>query len=155
MKRSGNRCLIGWGNELRGDDAAGRLVARRVTETDGVAVFDVHQLTPELAVHLADADDVLFVDAFPATESDTIQITRIHSETDSSTAHSPHHLTPGRLLHLAASLYGRAPRAQLLAIPALTFEIGAPPTAHTQAGMHAALQAIDHWLHNSQERDML
>ena len=57
--------VIGYGNELRGDDAAGPCVARGVAdwgrpEVDGLAV---HQLTPELAPALAGAEVVVFVDA--------------------------------------------------------------------------------------------
>jgi Ni,Fe-hydrogenase maturation factor len=49
--------VIGYGNELRGDDAIGQWVARAVA---------AHQLTPELAEDLAHTDYAVFVDAYRA-----------------------------------------------------------------------------------------
>ena len=42
--------VIGYGNDLRSDDGAGRAVADRISEMElpGVAVRSVMQLTPEL-----------------------------------------------------------------------------------------------------------
>src|SRR5579872_2398967 len=54
--------IIGYGSWLRGDDAAGRLAARRLAER-GFDAVDVHQLTPELADRVASAGTVVFLDA--------------------------------------------------------------------------------------------
>ena len=47
--------VIGYGNELRGDDGAGIMVARRIAENPppGVRSIVARQLTPELADELA------------------------------------------------------------------------------------------------------
>ena len=57
--------VIGYGNELRGDDAVGPEVARCVAEwrRPEVVGIAVHQLTPELAVALSEVAVVIFVDA--------------------------------------------------------------------------------------------
>jgi Ni,Fe-hydrogenase maturation factor len=57
--------VIGCGNDLRGDDALGPLAATAVAAWDmpGVQALAVHQLMPELAEALAEADLAIFVDA--------------------------------------------------------------------------------------------
>src|ERR1043165_3956952 len=57
--------VIGYGNELRGDDAAGPEVARSIAELQlpGVEVLVRPILTPELADNVAQAATVIFVDA--------------------------------------------------------------------------------------------
>ena len=57
--------VIGYGNELRGDDAAGPRVAAAVEQWQipDVRVLIRHQLTPELADPIASSGLVIFVDA--------------------------------------------------------------------------------------------
>ena len=57
--------IIGYGNELCGDDAVGPWVARAVAEWQLPAVksLAVPQLTPELTTELAKTNYVMFVDA--------------------------------------------------------------------------------------------
>src|SRR5262245_1795360 len=57
--------VIGYGNDLRGDDAVGLRAAQAVAAWDmpGVCGLAVHQLTPELAEILAGAALAIFVDA--------------------------------------------------------------------------------------------
>src|SRR5690242_2835552 len=57
--------VIGYGNDIRGDDAAGPLAARAVAAwgAPGVRALAAHQLTPELAEALAAAELAIFVDA--------------------------------------------------------------------------------------------
>src|SRR5262245_30725916 len=55
--------VVGYGNELRGDDAVGPRVAQAVAAWDlpGVCGLAIHQLTPELAEILAAAARAIFV----------------------------------------------------------------------------------------------
>ena len=50
--------IVGYGNDLRSDDGAGRVVASRVEAMDlpGVVVRSQSQLTPELALLVTRAD---------------------------------------------------------------------------------------------------
>jgi Ni,Fe-hydrogenase maturation factor len=63
--------VIGYGNDLRGDDAAGPRVAELIgaRELPGVRAIASRQLTPDLAEQLARADLAVFVDAYPAAEA--------------------------------------------------------------------------------------
>src|SRR4029079_16715395 len=58
--------IIGYGNRLRGDDAAGYLAAeslRTLLIAPDIEILAVHQLTPELAEPIAVAGRVIFLDA--------------------------------------------------------------------------------------------
>ena len=57
--------VIGYGNELLGDDAAGPLLARRIGRCRyaGTKVLVAPMLLPEMAVDMSQSDRVLFVDA--------------------------------------------------------------------------------------------
>lgn len=132
-----NLLIIGYGNPLRRDDGAGLVLAEKLAaalSARGVAVhaLAVHQLMPELALTIANADldGVLFVD----TVAD-LGVTKIifHSLVDAA-AHVAlgHHLTPQALLLYAARLYGHCPPAWLVAIPGTDFGHGegfSPATA--------------------------
>ncbi|MGF1587982.1 MAG: hydrogenase maturation protease [Pleurocapsa sp.] len=57
--------VIGYGNTLRSDDGAGQSAANQIAAwgLPNVRSLAVHQLTPELAEDIANADTVIFVDA--------------------------------------------------------------------------------------------
>ncbi len=134
--------VIGYGNELRGDDAAGPQVARRIAawgrpEIDGIAV---HQLTPELAPALRDTEMVVFVDACAESEEREVCLRRLEAGPGAGRGHTS---DPRWLLALTEAVYGRRPEAWLVTIPAADFELGDRLSATTQAGMSAALWQIN------------
>jgi hydrogenase maturation protease len=156
--------IIGYGNPLRGDDLAGFSVADRLRESDDlpahVTAIAVHQLVPELAEVLSQAEQVIFVDAELMAESaaesaaeltgevtHTDRALTVRSLTTRSPA-SPNHFDPHRsspegLLDLAAHLYDRAPSAAwLLGIPAVDFGFGDPLSPIAQAGITQAMDWI-------------
>jgi hypothetical protein len=53
-----------------------------------------------------------------------------------------HTLTPAALLGLAVHLYGRAPTACLIAIPATNFDLGAPLSPQAACALTQALILI-------------
>ena len=58
--------IIGYGNPLRGDDGVGWEVASRLAATipeEAAHIMTVHQLTPELAESVSEAELVIFIDA--------------------------------------------------------------------------------------------
>src|SRR5690349_11507086 len=72
--------VIGYGNDLRGDDAVGQRVAMAVARwrRPGVMAIAAHQLTPELATWLVRAKFAIFVDAsYVEDESPSPQFKRI------------------------------------------------------------------------------
>lgn len=145
--------VIGYGNDLRGDDAIGPRIAEEVATwgIPGVQAIAVHQLLPELAEILALVDTAIFVDACAlapecqasphqhAPES-TITIQPLHPSTRTSTL--GHIADPTTLLALAATLYARCPTAWVIGIPAQHFTFGAALSPLATQGIAAALQHI-------------
>ena len=135
--------VIGYGNELRGDDAVGQRVARAVAAWDlpGVRALAVHQLTPELADDLAQADFAIFVDAYGADAG----AASIHMRTvDALPLRSLvwHTGEPRLLLALAKAVYNRSPCAWWITVPAIGFDYGAELTSVAQSGVDGALEGI-------------
>ncbi|HTL68076.1 MAG TPA: hydrogenase maturation protease [Lacunisphaera sp.] len=141
VQRAAALLVIGYGNTLRTDDGAGRLVAERVEELGlaGVRARPCAQLTPDLAPELAGAATVVFVDA-------TVALGReIRWKTiapDDNGPVSSHAMDPSALLALARELYGRAPLAWLLTVPTERMEIGTELSDLTRRGIEAAIEKV-------------
>ena len=140
--RAGTTLVIGYGNDLRGDDAAGRRAAAQVDawSLPGVEVRTLHQLTPELADPLAAADRAIFLDAHPARTGADVRVQRLHPAIP--TAHLPHTCDPQGLLALARTAFGRWPEAWWITIPATDFAFGAPLSPLTEGGIADALATV-------------
>ena len=111
--------VIGYGNPLRSDDAAGLHVARAV---DGpqFRVIETYQLTPELAEDISTYRRVIFVDCDVELAPGEVRVSTVEP-----TVHADTHLqTPGDLLRLARDLYGASPLALLVGIGPATMELG-------------------------------
>jgi hydrogenase maturation protease len=116
--------IIGYGNLLRGDDGAGRLVAAHLAETlkePGIQVQDCHQLVPELAEDIAQAGLVLFVDASEIDPPGQIVCRPVQPAVQPHSG--PHDLTPQGLLGWAQQLYGRQPPAFVYSVGGESFKL--------------------------------
>ena len=131
------RLVIGIGNTLRGDDGIGALLAELAGGRS------VQQLTPELAADLAELEAVLFIDAWLAPVGAAPQLTVI---APAAGAAESHRLEPAQLLALSQALYGRAPEAQLLRLPAYGLDHGAVLSAELQAALPTARALLQGWL---------
>jgi hydrogenase maturation protease len=113
--------LIGFGNELRGDDGAGCRVARRLQASLGrrlgrsAVVLVAPQLLPELAEPIGRARLVIFVDASCVLSPGQVQRSELRAAAGAGSSLG-HHLSAEGLLGMARALYGRAPSAWLYAI---------------------------------------
>lgn len=133
----GSRLVIGIGNSLRGDDGVGALLAEQVGGRS------VQQLTPELAAELAELEAVLFIDAWLAPAGAAPRITAISL---AAGAAESHRLEPAQLLAISQALYGRAPAAHLLQVPAHAFEHGNTLSVEIQAALPRAQALMQGWL---------
>lgn len=129
--------VIGYGNTLRGDDAAGPLVAECVAawQAPGVETLAVPQLTPELAAAIARASAVLFVDS--TVDAPAVSLREVLPDPDNSRLE--HSAVPATLLALTRKAFGQLPPAWLLTIPAERFEFGAALSPLATSGVEAAL----------------
>jgi hydrogenase maturation protease len=144
----GERLLVyGLGNPGRQDDALGIRVVERLEAEDLPATVTLeanYQLTPEDALTLSQHDAVIFVDATVAPEAPEPYSLR-PVEPQALLAFSSHTIGMGTVLELCARLYGRAPRAYALALPAYEFEVNAelsPRAAANLAGTCDALSGL-------------
>jgi len=125
-ERIGGRLLIiGYGNPLRSDDGIGCLIAKELAKRIGesATVLTVHQLTPELAEAIREADLVIFIDACYEGAPGTWQCETIRGALASSQTFA-HYLTPATLLVYARAVYSAEPAALLVSIAGGSFEYG-------------------------------
>lgn len=137
--------LIGYGNELRGDDGVGPRLARKATNWGlaGLVCRDVHQLVPELAPEIALARAVIFLDASLSSKT-TGQLLPIEPREGTPLGHFS---DPQTLLALAQSLYGRTPPAWLLPLPAVDFKFGEQLSPTAASGLENAERHLKDWLY--------
>jgi hydrogenase maturation protease len=142
--------LVGIGNELRHDDAAGPRVVRAVQELVGWDTLVVQGLTPELADDLAAVDLVIFVDANvdPRLQVPTWRPQAAPAEGPAAAMLLGHALDVPVLLALTSWLHGRVPAAVTLEMPGYAFCIGERLTPRAAQGVAAAIEALL-WLHAS------
>jgi hydrogenase maturation protease len=134
--------VIGFGNELRGDDAVGQHVARRVAAwgVPGVRALAVHQLTPELASVLGEASLAIFVDASLDQIGGEVTIRVLHPLAAGGAL--GHANGPPWLLAMTEALYHRCPRAWLIEVPAVNLDLSDGLSRTASAGMEKALERI-------------
>jgi hydrogenase maturation protease len=140
-----NILVIGYGNDLRNDDAVGQRVAERVAacQLPHVHTITIRQLTPEMAEMLATVALVIFVDVYPAAETEAdVQIQEI-KDTDIAGSLS-HSVDPRWLLTLTRTLYGHAPRAFWVMVPGVNFEVKIDLSSVAERSVEMALQKINH-----------
>ena len=133
--------VIGYGNDLRSDDGAGRAVADRVEalQLPGVGVRSVIQLTPELALEIAEVDTVVFVDA--SVEVTETTAAPVAPESPDPSAMS-HYSTPGTLLGMTATI-GRVPStAVAISIPVTDIGLGMELTPLTEISVDQAVGMV-------------
>lgn len=117
--------VIGYGNPLRGDDAAGVAVAQalqeRLKDRPDVTVEAAFQLLPEHAALIAEADRVLFVDAALDGSPGEVRSTVVMPVTLPGSPLT-HTLSPGQILGMCQQLFGKCPHATLWTLTGWEFE---------------------------------
>jgi hydrogenase maturation protease len=110
--------IIGYGNTLRGDDGVGPRVAEAVggLNLPGVRTLMCPLLTPELADPISRVERVIFVDA--AVDAPPEMRWRKLQPKESSQLMA-HAADPRTMLALARDVFGNAPEAWWLTIPAV------------------------------------
>ncbi len=133
--------VIGYGNTLRSDDGVGPRVVEAVEQLQlpGVQTIIRGLLTPELAEPISQARCVVFVDAALDAPAE-VQLRPIVPGTSSQIM--AHAADPRTLLALARDVFGHAPQAWWLTIPADDLEIGEELSPKAQRGMEQAIAEI-------------
>jgi hydrogenase maturation protease len=133
--------VIGYGNTLRRDDGVGPRVAESVAALGlpGVQALACALLTPELAEPVARARAVVFVDA-AVDAPRQVQLRSLEPAVSSPIL--AHAADPRTLLALARDVFGHAPLAWWLTIPAEDLGIGEELSALARRGSELAVQEI-------------
>lgn len=133
--------VLGYGNTLRSDDGVGPKVADAIAELrlPGVTAMACPLLTPELAEAISRARLVVFVDA--AVDSPLeVQLRRL--EPAESSQVMAHAADPRTMLALARDVFGHAPEAFWLTVPAENLGMGETFSALTERGYAVALERL-------------
>ena len=140
--------VIGVGNPLRGDDGVGWWLARQAQGAERAPLVRlVPQLTPELALEVAAARRVLFVDAWCAAgPAGMPQLRRLWPGGAAHGVAGGHQLDPGGVLALATLFRDDPPSAWLLLLPAYAFPHGTALSAAARRHLPQALQLLRRWL---------
>lgn len=111
---------IGIGNTLRRDDGIGPWLAERIEEwrLPGIRTKTVHQLTPEIAAEIAEANAVLFLDASAVGES---ELRRVVGHEETALGHA---MSPSAFLAMLHRIGVSQPPAWLASVRATDFDFG-------------------------------
>jgi len=133
--------VIGYGNELRGDDGVGPRVAAEVAgwNLDRVRAIVCPLLTPELADAISQARIAVFVDA-ALDAPNGVQLRQL--EPHESSQLMAHAANPRTMLALARDVFGRAPQAWWLTIPASRFDFSRQLSPEAQRGVADAIEKL-------------
>ncbi|MBI4468146.1 MAG: hydrogenase maturation protease [Acidobacteria bacterium] len=137
-----NVLVIGYGNELRGDDAVGRHIADAVSEwgLPGVRCLSARQLLPEFTGIIASAELVIFVDARFSPDGEPVLLEPVELATS---VHALGHTgDPASLLSLTQAIHGHHPPAWLISVRAHDAGMGNPLSPKTSMAAEEALARI-------------
>jgi hydrogenase maturation protease len=132
--------VVGVGNDLRGDDGAGRAVVEELARlaVPGLHAIWSHQLVPELAEKIGAARLVVFVDAAPG-DRPGVEVRRLAA---CAPAVGGHQSDPGALLGLAALAGFDVPDAYVIGLPAYDLGLGRQLSAPTRAAVADAVAEV-------------
>ncbi|MBM3880568.1 MAG: hydrogenase maturation protease [Verrucomicrobia bacterium] len=134
--------VIGYGNDLRQDDAVGPRLAQTVAQwhLPGVLARAVQQLTPDLAADLAHAQAAVFVDAAASPELDAVEVSPLQpTRAIRGLAHTS---DPAALLAFTRLSFGACPPAWWVKIPAVQLGYGEDLSAESQTHLDDALGQV-------------
>jgi hydrogenase maturation protease len=151
--------VIGFGNELRGDDGVGQAVAKalwsrrqRVPALAGSAVIWSAQLVPEMALDLSRSSFAIFVDAaYDAGRAGSVHLSQLDDVVTSRDRVGQvavalgcwADLSPTALLSLSAELFGAAPPAALVTVSVDVPAIGVGLSPVVRAAVPVAVRLIE------------
>jgi hydrogenase maturation protease len=114
------RLMIGYGNTLRSDDGLGPFLSELLGE--GWHVITGHQLMPEYAEPISQAECVVFMDAAHGDTPGEVVVRPVLPEAANEAL--SHNVTPAALLASTQDLYRKAPCAILVTVTGADFRLG-------------------------------
>lgn len=140
----GKTLLIGYGSRIRGDDAAGLVLAEEIRgwQVPGLRVVATPQLYPELAHEIAGAVRVIFLDAAESS-GDCPRVTVRSVKCDAAASRIfGHAYSPESLLAMSQRLYHSCPQTWIVTIPGFDFDWKDGLSPNARAALPDARKAI-------------
>lgn len=133
--------VIGYGNDLRGDDGAGVRAAQLIAERNpAVDCLQLHQLTPELTSTISGYKTIIFIDASLLVARPSMVM--LYPESGGTIPPS-HNSSPQGLLNLCQHLYSQSPlRAILIQIPAHDLNFGKGHSLETERNIEQCVELV-------------
>ncbi|OHE19195.1 MAG: hypothetical protein A2525_01060, partial [Sulfurimonas sp. RIFOXYD12_FULL_36_11] len=102
------RVIVGYGNVLRGEDAFGVDVIKKLQKfyLKNTKLISAFQLTPEIVLELLEADEIIFIDACSNAKN---HYTLACSLSEQSRFNFSHHISPKTIIAMLESLYDKHP----------------------------------------------
>jgi len=103
------RIIVGYGNDLRGEDAFGVDVVNLLQKQKlkNTKLISAYQLTPEICLELLDADEIVFIDAAFSNENHYAIACDIMEQQNVNLSH---HIYPKVVISLLNSVYNKFPK---------------------------------------------
>lgn len=138
--------IFGYGNDSRMDDGVAFLLAPGIAgylEERGhkVELSLEHQLLPESAADLEEADFALFVDASVEKSAEGFRVRRIEAR-EVFEGLNLHSVSPEWILAMGARLHGKVPEAWLVTVEGEQFDFGEELTQACARRAERALHAF-------------
>ena len=115
------RVIVGFGNELRGEDAFGVDVIKLLQKLSlkDTKLITLFQLTPELCLDLLDADEVVFIDASFCENNPYALACSLENQASLTLSH---HISIDMIKEMLSSLYNHYPKVELFSMLTCSFE---------------------------------
>ncbi|QOY52914.1 hypothetical protein [Candidatus Sulfurimonas baltica] len=115
------RAIVGFGNELRGEDAFGVDVVNLLQKLSlkDTKLITLFQLTPELCMDLLDADEVVFIDAAFCEDNQYALACSIQNQTSLTLSH---HISINTIKEMLNILYNHYPKIEVFSMLTCSFD---------------------------------
>lgn len=141
--------IIGYGNALRGDDGIGPLAARALAvrlADQPVTVIEAHQLLPEMAWIVSQAELVVLIDAATGAAAGEIRRQRLEcaaGQRSMALGVVGHHLTGQQLLAGCLTLYGASPEVIQITVTGESFGVGEGLSEAAQEALPLLVEQVE------------
>jgi hydrogenase maturation protease len=130
-----NIVIIGYGNQLRGDDGVGLLVLDELSHSfsgrPDICLIRRHQLDIADTEDISQSRAVIFVDAHVSEEREDVELSELDL-VEGATYVVTHISLPEELMSATQAIYGTAPSAYVCAVRGYDFEFGTAATENAR-----------------------
>ncbi len=115
------RVIIGYGNELRGEDAFGLDVIKELQKLSlkDTKLISAHQLTPEMTLELQEVDEIIFIDS---CHDEKNNYSLACSLIEQSSLNLSHHISPKTIIYMLKNLYAKNPDFYIYSMMSSSFD---------------------------------